>query len=125
MLLFVMICIIQFRSFKIHAIIIVCISFVNWLTFRFRTSLLNSIKQVLLIVINLIYYYYVIKTIGIKRSIRLYFNLSFVICLIGLIQVLIYLSNCDLWQNFFLLTFHGLDIRLTSIESEPSYLAFH
>lgn len=92
----------------------------------FFNSIYNSLKQLLLIVLNLTYYFYVIKYIGLEKSIKTYINLAFFICFIGIIQVLLCFSNyCYLWENFFyFLTFHNIGTRLTSIESEPSYLAF-
>lgn len=127
MISFATINVLKYQSFKIPKyykgiVIVLCVGALIGIF----NSLLLTLKQLILIIINLVYYYYLVKYIGVKKSIRLYLNLSFFICLLGIIQVVIcLLDQCYIWEKmFFFLTFHNIGYRLTSIESEPSYLAF-
>lgn len=127
MILFVLLNVIKYKSFKIPNYYknIIIVLFVGVFLGVFN-SLFNTLKQLVLIIINLVYYYYLIEYLGVKKSIKLYLNLAFFICSLGIVQVAIcILGWCYIWEKiFFFLTFHNIGYRLTSIESEPSYLAF-
>ena len=97
-----------------------------------NNTIANFLKIYLNIAISLIFYQYVMQyyEFDVKRIFKMYLNVSFFICLIGLFQLVSYWIGFKYGYNFRLLyivnkwgiTKGGLGIRINSLFSEPSYL---
>ena len=97
-----------------------------------NNTIAKFLKIYLNIAVSLIFYQYVMQyyEFNVKRIFKMYLNVSFFVCLFGLIQLVSYWIRFTYgykWNDFLPLnkwniSLGGLGIRINSVFSEPSYL---